>query len=590
MATSLQFRWVMMAGLATLAVWVNSARTQEMPKDPVEDLRQALRLEDVPRPNANQIAFRKQNLDNKINGLRTISDLRRALALDEWKEEEGQGRDDALRLIDLQKRQEVGTRLQTAVRAVVAAGQVNSRLALASMIAEMGPAVRSLQPADRGGFARSLTPEVIQLAQDRDLAVRLQGLRALGTINADPKLALPVFQKVLTTDVPEARTIASQSLAQLMRVTGQLRKRAPILQRPQADLDTVAMGVSMVPLAQAALRDADPRVQANSLDAIQVAGQALTDMIYEPLQRKLFPPEGRPLTEAESADLITTYETIRNELDVFKPLSKVLQNAAPAITPLLSEPAVNVRLAGINALESIAWGILKERRRLENVPVPSSYAAKLPKSDDNPFGPFLVKGLPALGQLLKDPDVRIRRITISFIENIGASAQPAIPMLVEALGDRDRFVRWGSARVLANLPADKTQAAVPRLVRLLRDPDLNVRQTAAGTLEAMGDYAGSAALAVAQDLLEGDVDERTALMAVLIRLPLDKARIAVPQLTELLGHSEARIRKAAAETLGKFGPLAENAVPSLRRLLGDDDAEVRAAASDAILSILQKRK
>ena len=61
----------------------------------------------------------------------------------------------------------------------------------------------------------------------------------------------------------------------------------------------------------------------------------------------------------------------------------------------------------------------------------------------------------------------------------------------------------------------------------------------------------------------------------------------VPDLMKNLKHPDARLRKGAAETLGKIGPPASEAVGALRRLaLGDEDEEVRIAAQDAILSIL----
>ena len=76
--------------------------------DPVEDLRQALRIEDVRNPTPEQLDFRRKNLSRKISNLKTIGDLRKALALDEWKEEPEQGRNEEIRKIDEQMRRLVG--------------------------------------------------------------------------------------------------------------------------------------------------------------------------------------------------------------------------------------------------------------------------------------------------------------------------------------------------------------------------------------------------------------------------------------------------------------------------------------------------
>src|SRR5947208_3515357 len=80
--------------LACLACPVEAQERKEQAIDPVEELRQALRLEDVRLPNEQIIEFRRKNLADKIGGLKTIGDLRRALALDEWKEEPGAGRNE----------------------------------------------------------------------------------------------------------------------------------------------------------------------------------------------------------------------------------------------------------------------------------------------------------------------------------------------------------------------------------------------------------------------------------------------------------------------------------------------------------------
>jgi HEAT repeat protein len=189
-------------------------------------------------------------------------------------------------------------------------------------------------------------------------------------------------------------------------------------------------------------------------------------------------------------------------------------------------------------------------------------------------------------RLLKDPDVTIRRTTLDFMENLGDSAVEVIPALIEALGDSDRFVRWAATRMIGELPPENAQTAVPGLARLLSDPDLNVRQAAAASLEAMGKYAAPASNILANALLDGDTEIRTMVMGVLIRIPPQQAKVAVPQLIELLSHADPRLRKASAETLGRIGPPAQPAVAALRRLLGDDNADVRTAASDAILAIL----
>ena len=268
--------------------------------DPVEDLRLTLpmRLEDIANPTPFVLQFRQEMLQKKVDALRTIPQLRRALALDEWKEDPTRVTNEKLRLIDSSMRKQVGERLTKGIREVVASGDSNSKLAVANLIAEMGPTLRAMEPLVRTGYARSLTPEVIQLAQEKDLAVRQEALRALGNLNARVKDVMPVFKGVLEKDSLGPRRLAADGLAQLVRVSNHLQKRGrsgvdttreEVLETVQAVLENSLLG----------LKDEDVQVRALSLIAFQTAAQALADQIPDGFNRKEFPPEGRTLSEEE---------------------------------------------------------------------------------------------------------------------------------------------------------------------------------------------------------------------------------------------------------------------------------------------------
>jgi hypothetical protein len=55
---------------------------------------------------------------------------------------------------------------------------------------------------------------------------------------------------------------------------------------------------------------------------------------------------------------------------------------------------------------------------------------------------------------------------------------------------------------------------------------------------------------------------------------------AVPQLADLLGHEDARVRRAAAVALGKIGSVAT--VEPLRRILREGEPELRAFVASSI--------
>ena len=60
--------------------------------DPVADLREALRPDPAIPIGQAAINFRKENLKKKIEALRTIGDLGRAMLLQDWRETEGDAR------------------------------------------------------------------------------------------------------------------------------------------------------------------------------------------------------------------------------------------------------------------------------------------------------------------------------------------------------------------------------------------------------------------------------------------------------------------------------------------------------------------
>jgi hypothetical protein len=174
-------------GLVTLAVaWPQFARAQDAkvaphetaaPIDPVEDLQQALaiRLEDLTDPKETVLNFRRDTLKRKIARLRRIGDLRRALALEDWKP------------MDTPQRKEVADLFTERVNRIIAKGDSTARMAVANLIAEIGPQIRAIDPNDKAGFARSLTTQVIELTKDSSPEVQQEALRALGNINPLPR-------------------------------------------------------------------------------------------------------------------------------------------------------------------------------------------------------------------------------------------------------------------------------------------------------------------------------------------------------------------------------------------------------------------
>jgi HEAT repeat protein len=174
---------------------------------------------------------------------------------------------------------------------------------------------------------------------------------------------------------------------------------------------------------------------------------------------------------------------------------------------------------------------------------------------------------PLLERLRREPDAEDS--IFLALERMGPEAEPAIPMLLDALKDQDRHgasralgrigpravpalleglespdcnVRWRATLALQETRADP-EVLVPIFIKLLRDADGNVRQSAAGGLGHLAAFGRLGAFS----------DEA---VAALIEALNDRARYAA---------------REAIDSLGWIGPKAQAAVPALTRMLEEEE-------------------
>jgi HEAT repeat protein len=569
------------------------------PVDPVEELRLNLRAKDESEA---ALKNREAKLRKDIAALRTLSDLRRALALTEWRDRDKGERDPDVSLVDRKVRTLVGQRFIAGVKAIVTKGDSRAdpnvavaRVAVARMLGEMGADIRALDPAEKVGFARSLTPQLIQLTRDPSPEVRVAAASALGKIFPDPRAAAAAFRTTLQKDGVEQRRAAARGLEQLIQVVSALQKTGRAQLHVEAyPKDVIDAGTVVMDLAGLGLADRDEQVRLRTLDAVLLVLQAFREQIPDPLGADTLP------------DPREAQKKLREQRALFAPLVRVIGQRGSAIARLLSDPDPNARLRARRALELIAESRERLLRWAGSIPPLPPAGAALPgavvrvaqkgeeggEDKDDPLLRAVEPGLRLVSRGLKDPDPRVRLATVEFLESLESGAEPAIPVLVEALGDCDGFIRWAAARTFGKLALGDSGAVavragvVPALARLLQDDDVDVGKAAAAALESFGPQAASAVTALAKAAVVTDTEVRVASMAALGSIGPPRAGPAVPALTAGLRASDADVRRTAAETLGKLGPLARDAVPALRRALRDDNPAVRRAASDALLSIL----
>jgi HEAT repeat protein len=300
----------------------------------------------------------------------------------------------------------------------------------------------------------------------------------------------------------------------------------------------------------------------------------------------------RPLEENKA--LVALTPKTAAELAAIAALLKAFDEAGPRMAAALADLDVDVRLFLVQALERLS----DVRYRLAEDPITANQDGKVgpvrlvPPKYADPLRHFAQGGWQSVARLLSDSDNRVRRTAVNFFEYFPEARPTVVPELVRVLCDPDRFVRWSAARALGNFsknyqPKDAV-SAVPALAKLLFDHDFNVRIAAAATLEALGEYAEAAGPELARAICFGDVENRLAVLYVVQSIGPQRSKMLIPSVTEALTQQDPRVRRLAAETLGRFGALARNqaTIDALRRALGDEDLEVRINASEALLEIL----
>jgi len=183
------------------------------------------------------------------------------------------------------------------------------------------------------------------------------------------------------------------------------------------------------------------------------------------------------------------------------------------------------------------------------------------------------KAIPTLTQVLTGPDATMRRLALSFVNEIpGPSATKAFAAL---LGKLDATTQ---VTLLGLLGARGDAAAKPAVMAAAKHQDEAVRVAALGAMAGVGEPGDAMFLAQTAAASEGNVQSaaRTSL-ATLKGKDVDQAMLgalrsaAVPVKIEMIGALAARKATAATTTF--------------RRLAADADASIRTAAIQSIESV-----
>jgi len=587
------------AALACLSgLLVGHAGAQQY--DPVENLQQVLKGLTGTDPSDEVLRHRKAALSEAATQLKNISDLRLALALPEWKDNDkdpSTGQPTLLARVDQEVRATIGKRLQNIVQNAVDKGDSRSRLAAANLVGEIGTSIRGLALDDKSGFARSLAPSLVALMELNDPLVRQAAARALGKTNPEPQLAVKALAEMLKSKNVGDRRAASEAQADMVRLIFQASKKTGVQAGVQAtDEDVVHCAAAVVPATGACLKDSDVVVRRKGLEALVQAASALRDLMPttgtgSDQNREQMPPIGRPWTVKEREFVKMAVESLDKKEELFAPLLIALKDQGGAIAKALSDPDDKVRVLSRRALELMGSARLLLNRVREVIPTEKDGTQPTKRRDDV-LKEAIEPGLMEFTKRVRDPDVRVRAATVEFLESMEDAAAPAIPTLLLALTDKDRFIRWGAVRTLGKVGKVQTERTVPAIAALLNpDEDPDVREAAATTLRGYGSAAKAALPALIGMLNVGEAEAQEAVLKAITGVGGGGTKEAIPALIKSLQSSSANVRRLAAEALGRMGHLALSALPDLgARLQVEEDSNVRLAICDAILEITRPKE
>ncbi len=221
------------------------------------------------------------------------------------------------------------------------------------------------------------------------------------------------------------------------------------------------------------LNDENPSIRSDAADAIGLLGEDASDAI-----------------SALSQALHDDYEPVR--LNAAYALGAIGEKAVPVlIENLVSENGQARRKAayGLAAVGAPAVPALIEVLAHENddVRVEATYALAQIGNDANP-------AVPALRARAKDSKVEVRRYIPEAFGSLCANAAPAVPTLIDMLAnDEDVQVRFESALALAQIGPASVDA-IPVLTNALHDKNRYVRDNSIHALNRIGTPEAKTAL------------------------------------------------------------------------------------------------
>jgi HEAT repeat protein len=193
---------------------------------------------------------------------------------------------------------------------------------------------------------------------------------------------------------------------------------------------------------------------------------------------------------------------------------------------------------------------------------------------------------------LADKSPNVRNKAARALENLDPAAKDAVPVLIEALKQKDEISVGTVLPVAAKALGRLGSAAVPALIETLEVKDGKLQAYAAMALKQMGPDAKPAVAALIGVVKQYKEPAELAKLQAIAALGKigPGAKEAVPTLIDVTKEKppSSAARLAAVTALGQLGPEAKAAVPALIDLLGEEETKagpLRLEAARALGSI-----
>ena len=466
--------------------------------------------------------------------------------------------------------------------------------------------------------------------------VRIGAAALMMQVGFEPELAQPILLDALASANKTVRAQAAITLAQFRRelekvvpilVEGLKNESADVRRQTLVSLQNLGdLGATAVPAILEALEDPDVSVRRQAIYAANNYRNSADK--FGPAMMKLAKDENNTIRQA-----------------VMQVIWQQGAKAIPIAIQGLKDTDANVRQQAVFALQNIRGGNMKEHLEViaplmkdPNDQIRMSIAGMLGNVQDESVVPLLVeaikdknqsvvynalysiqrlgarasKATPALAELLESKDANARNIAMSALMNIGGDGpelvtkvykstknsqakgemlrtmvfnggrrEKALPLIEEAMQDKDQPLRMAAVQCLQNL-AHQSQPAYDALVKAMNDEDKDVRVQAIQGVQNFGQKSFPALEAGLKSAK--DSQTRQYLIQGLVSYGYS-SKTAVPELIVCLKDGSPQVRMLACQSLANIGAGARDAATALEALKEDANPNVRTQATNALSRI-----